>query len=101
MEDLMIRTAGWVAAVAAAGAFAVLAAGPAQAATGEVSINGKVYQNPTGCIDTGNSFQTIVGNTTDKVVEVHAGRNCAGPVVGRVDPAGLTMVPNGSLLILE
>ncbi|MQY27929.1 hypothetical protein [Nocardia aurantia] len=97
----MFRTAGFAAAVVAAGAVSVLAAGPSQAADGSVSINGKVYGNPTGCIDTGNSFQTIVGNSTDKVVEVHSGRHCTGPVVGTVDPAGITMVPNGSLLIVE
>ncbi|MFF0488378.1 hypothetical protein ACWDSJ_00660 [Nocardia sp. NPDC003482] len=97
----MIRTAGFAAAVVAVGAFGVLGAGTAQAAQGTVSINGKLYDNPTGCIDTGNSFQTTVGNTTDKVVEVHAGRNCTGPVIGRVDPNGLALVPNGSLLIVE
>ncbi|MFI5775558.1 hypothetical protein [Nocardia sp. NPDC051570] len=97
----MIRTAGFVAAVIAAGAFGVLGAGAAQAATGTLGINGKIYDNPTGCVDTGNSLQTIVANSTDKVIEVHAGRSCTGPVVGRIDPNGMTMAPNSSLLVLE
>ncbi|MCM6775407.1 hypothetical protein NDR87_15980 [Nocardia sp. CDC159] len=97
----MIRTAGFAAATLVAGAFTVLGAGAAHAAEGTVSINGKLYENPTGCIDTGNSFQTTVGNTTEKVVLVHQGRNCTGPVIGRVDPAGLALVPNGSLEIVE
>jgi hypothetical protein len=102
MEAFMIRTAGFVAAAVAAGALGVFAAGPAQAAAGSVSINGKLYDNPTGCLDTGNSFQTIVGNSTDKIIEVHAGRNCSGSVVGRIDPNGITMTPSGgSLLIVE
>ncbi len=97
----MIRTAGFVAAVVAAGAFGVLGAGPAAAAAGTLSINGKLYDNPTGCIDTGNSFQTIVANSTDKLVEVHAGRNCTGPVVAKVEVNGMNVIPNGSLQIVE
>ncbi|MBF6331439.1 hypothetical protein [Nocardia transvalensis] len=106
----MIRTAGFVAAVAAAGVVGVLSAGAAHAAQGTVSINGTNYDNPTGCIDpasaggnavNGVQLQTIVGNSTDKLVEVYSGRNCTGSVVGKVDPNGVTMVPHGSLRIVE
>ncbi|MGW0357306.1 hypothetical protein ACWDXV_24180 [Nocardia nova] len=96
----MIRTAGLITAVAAAGAFAVLGAGAAQAAQGTVTVNGQIYNNPTGCIEP-HAYQLTVGNSTDKVIEVHAGRGCTGPVIGKVDPASITMVPRGSLLIVE
>ncbi|NKY51773.1 hypothetical protein [Nocardia vermiculata] len=96
----MIRTAGLVTAAVAAGVCAVLGAGAANAAQGVVTVNGQEYIDPSGCIEP-QAYQLTVGNSTDKVIEVHAGRGCTGPVIGKVDPAGITMVPHGSLLIVE
>lgn len=96
----MIRTAGFVGALALAGAAAVLSAGTAQAAVGTVTINGEPHVDPVGCLNTDGTFfstlQVTVGNGTDRPITLHSGRDCTGTVLGELPVEKLGYLPKGS-----
>ncbi|KAI8089133.1 uncharacterized protein BX664DRAFT_332262, partial [Halteromyces radiatus] len=71
-----------------------------EACNGEILVNGQVYIDPTGCLDTGYPTEAIVENRCDKVLQVYTDINCLGSVAGKVDPGQSLEVPNGSILVL-
>ncbi|GAA5052597.1 hypothetical protein [Nocardia callitridis] len=95
----MIRTAGFVGALAVAGAVAMLAPGTANAVTGIVGLNGEAHQDPTGCLLADNTllttFQITVSNETDTPLPLFASGDCSGDPIGQLEPGRLGYVPKG------
>ncbi|BDT99413.1 MULTISPECIES: hypothetical protein [Nocardia] len=95
----MIRTAGFVGALALAGAAAMLSAGTAQAAVGTLGINGELHADPVGCLNTDGTFYTTfqitVVNSTDRAVTLYSGRDCTGSVVGELPVEKIGYLPKG------
>ncbi|MET8546273.1 hypothetical protein ABZW03_37460 [Kitasatospora sp. NPDC004799] len=79
----MRRRIAAVGMLATAGALAL--AVPAQAATGTLTVNGVIRQNPArGCYPT--LSPVIVENLTDVTVQVYSAANCQGTVTRVVAP---------------
>ncbi|MBF6167185.1 hypothetical protein IU486_20875 [Streptomyces gardneri] len=100
----MIRTAGFVGALALAGAAAMLSAGTAQAAVGTVTINGERYEDPVGCLNTDHTttlLQSTIGNSTDRAVTFYSGRDCTGSVLGELQVATLGFLPKGGSILVS
>ncbi|ASF06786.1 hypothetical protein NBRGN_091_00850 [Nocardia brasiliensis NBRC 14402] len=101
----MFRTAGFVGAVALAGAVGFLAPGTAQAATGTVTINNTAHDNPVGCIKAEDNFYTTlqisVGNATDRAIKAYASGDCSGASFGEVPPATIGYLPKGGSVFVE
>ena len=95
----MIRTAGFVGALALAGAAALLSAGTAQAAVGIMTINGEQRIDPVGCFNTDSTFYTTfqitVVNSTDRAITLHSGRDCTGSVIGELPAERIGYLPKG------
>ncbi|MGK8522719.1 hypothetical protein ACRS6B_14670 [Nocardia asteroides] len=101
----MIRTAGFVGALALAGAAAMLSAGTAQAAVGTVTINGEPHVDPVGCLNTDGTFYTTfqitVGNGTDRAITFYSGRDCTGSVLGELPVEKLGYLPKGGSIFVS
>ena len=66
---------------------AVLAAAPAYAASGTLSIDGAFYSNPSGCIDLQPSAaHRHIANLTDETVRVYRNQGCALPYTDIIGP---------------
>ncbi|MFD0402305.1 hypothetical protein ACFV84_04595 [Kitasatospora sp. NPDC059811] len=81
----MRRISKALGAVALAAAVAVAVPGSAQAATGQLRVGFKTYNNPSGCYQS-DIWPLIVENLTDKPADVHDRPGCEGPVIGVVNP---------------
>ncbi|MFI9273811.1 hypothetical protein ACIGXM_24330 [Kitasatospora sp. NPDC052896] len=57
----------------------------ASAATGQLVLDGKVINNPSGCYNS-DRWPLFVDNRTDQPVLVFDGQNCQGRVLQVVDP---------------
>ncbi|MFD5111774.1 hypothetical protein ACFWNG_05570 [Streptomyces sp. NPDC058391] len=60
----------------------------AQAATGDLSLNGEHFTNPSGCLkiaDNGNPI-AVIRNYTDAGVIAFSGEDCTGSIVKLVNP---------------
>jgi hypothetical protein len=78
--------------VAAAGFLVLGGSQTAQAATGDLVINGQHYQNPSGCYPVSGSAS--IQNNTDARVTLHPDPACSGPENGWISPGGSgTLMP--------
>ncbi|MFC7328842.1 hypothetical protein [Marinactinospora rubrisoli] len=89
----MERFAVFLAAVG----LALTAAGPAQAASGTLILNGRAIANPQGCYDS-EPRPLRIENRTNQVVIVHGLPGCGGPIRGFVEP-GQTTVAGASVSV--
>ncbi|WP_424212580.1 hypothetical protein ACN20G_11055 [Streptomyces sp. BI20] len=83
-------------------ATAVLALGltaPAQAATGELHVNGVVFSEPSGCIPA--AGPKLIRNNTDNPVLVTNGPWCTGLPLAVVAPGETFYAPEGNALFVR
>ncbi|RDI60560.1 hypothetical protein [Nocardia pseudobrasiliensis] len=81
----MHRITATLGSVIAAALLSLAVPGPADAATGWISINGFTYSNPHGCYSPGHGNLTIVNHTDTKAV-VYTGEHCRGGVDQTIEP---------------
>ncbi|MDJ1137250.1 hypothetical protein [Streptomyces iconiensis] len=79
-------------ALAAAGVLILAGPQSAQAATGELVINGQRYQNPSGCYPV--PGQASIENHTDARITLYMDAGCAGSLAGTINAGGgATLAP--------
>lgn|GEM_PF-4590030 len=79
---------------------AVLAAAPAQAATGTVDIDGATYENPSGCLAFGDAtIPQAIANNTGVTLTVYSATDCTGVTKGTVPPGGSGNFEAGSVKV--
>ncbi|WP_181786325.1 hypothetical protein [Streptomyces phytophilus] len=81
------RVATVLGTLASTGALALGLAGSAAAAQGTLVLDGRQYQNPSGCYDS-TRWPLRVANNTDQSVVIYNGKDCGGRVVDVVRPGG-------------
>ncbi|WUH98297.1 DUF3551 domain-containing protein [Spirillospora sp. NBC_00431] len=81
----MRRVAATLGALVTAGVTTFTLTAPAFAATGRMTINGQVHQNPSGCYQA--TYAPLrVTNNTNRNISVYRNYNCTGQVLATVTP---------------
>jgi hypothetical protein len=96
----MRRAATVLGSLAAAGVLALSLSGSAWAASGTLIINGRAYNNPSGCYNS-DRWPLSVANHTDAPAVISEGQGCSGEQLDTVFPGDSTVSEFGGSVYID